>query len=308
MGKEKAFPPLYDIYSDTARTCQALWPLFLVKLGFTFLQYVSLLFCVILLFGAFIGKNGGLILEGLRNPEAFDWNGIASDWVNLLTDPGWVAGALVVLFLYLTWWFLLAAICDGGVFRAFWNKAESDKGFSLEAFFKDGLRFLGPMIWLQCLLGLIGFGITLVAGLAVGLVVGLLAVVDYNVIAVVFSGLFLGLPFLLIIIAFALGFGVFGFLCKAYVAREVTAGDAVTAAYRKFIKNRWRVGIGLTVAFLTYMAAAVGWKVVTGVLGLIPILGALFSLAGFLGSMAMALFIALYLPALSVAYLSEKEP
>jgi hypothetical protein len=305
MGKEKIFPPLYDIYSDVAKTCLALWPLFLVKLGFTILQYVSLVFCVILLFGAFLGKHGARILEGYDQPDSFDWSDIASDWVTLLTDPGWIAAAVGIVLLYLTWWFLLAAVCDGGVFRAFWNRAESGAELSLENFFKDGLRFLVPMIWLQCWLGLIGFGVLAALGLVAGLVTGLLALIDFNIVAVVLCSLFLGLPLLLLCVAFAFAFGAFGFICKAYLTRGMAAGDSVKAAYRKFIENRFRVGIGMVVAFLTYVAAAVGWDVATGVLALIPFIGFLFSLAGFLGGMALALFIALYLPALAVAYLAE---
>lgn len=84
------------------------------------------------------------------------------------------------------------------------------------------------------------------------------------------------------------------------------AWEAIRKAYSKFKADRWRVGLGLLVAFLTYLGVSLVVRMVLGILGAIPILGILFGLLDAIVGIALTILMIIYLSGLSVAYLQEE--
>jgi|GEM_PF-4735086 len=305
---KKAYPPssLLDVYSWVGKSTLSLWPLLIVKLLFLILQYVALFFCLVLLLGPFFSRNSSKLMEGLSNPKNYDWSPVLSDWSSTLTDPGWIVIGMAVLFLYVTWWCLLSAVEDGGVYGTFWDFFIEGRLFSWKVFFEKGFHFVFPMIWLQLYLSLWFLAVFMVWVIVALVAVGIMALTGFNMAFGIALGLMLGIPAVIFWIVFALCFGVFTFLSKAYLTQGKQAGEAVRLAFAKFKANGWKVGIGLLVAFITYIAVSVGFRMVLGLFSLIPFIGLLFSLLDMLVGCVLALFIMIYLSGLSVAYLQDE--
>ena len=307
MPKKSSASPLIDIYIKVGRACLALWPLFLVQLVFTLLQYATFLLCLGLLFEPFLEKNMDLLLEGLKQPESFNWKPLLQEASVYFLDPHWIVIAVGLALLFMIWWCLLAAVANGGIFRACWGHFRSAKVFSLKDFFQDGFRWLVPMLWLQILLmflvlmilalwgclGLLAWAVTVLLGSSTGV----------NVLASVM----VGFPFLLFWMAFALVFPAYGFLCKGLLTKGMGAWESIQVAVRKFTEKDCRAGSGLIVAFLIYVVASFVARGTFGVMGMIPWIGLAFSVLDFFIGIGLMIFVMIYLPALSVAFLSEKD-
>ena len=306
MKKADVTSPLFDVYSWVGNSCLALWPLFFVKFLFLILQYATLFICLGLLFGPFITRNGPRIAEGLEHPKDFDWTPMLSDWVATLTDPGWIGICIAVVLLYITWWCLLSGLEDGGVFGTFQGYFRDGTRFTWRAFFENAFRFVFPMVWLQFYLSLWFLGAAFAWALVALVAVGLLALTGFNLAVGIATAVVLGVPFVIFWILFCLGFVVFAYLCKAFLIQGESPVKAMVKAYSKFKADGWRVGIGLSVAFITYIAVCLGLKMVFGLLSLVPLVGLLFSLLDMLTGCALAIFIMVYLSGLSVAYLQDE--
>lgn len=307
MAKEPSAPPLSDVYTKVWNVCFKLWPLFLVQLVFTILQYAVLVLCLILLLGPFIGKYSSQIAGGLKHPNSFDWSPMATDWVGYFADPTWIAILVGLVLLYLTWWCLLSAISDGGVFATFWGYFQSDKSFSLKEFLRDGLRYMMPMIWLQVLLFALVMAVFMVWCFIILFGVGFCVLLSGHTGIIVLFCVLLGIPLFLFWIVFALLFAVYSFVCKACLTNGLSPWEAVKEAFHRFIEKRWRLAIGLIVAFLTYIVVSLVTRMVLGVLGMVPYIGFLFTLLDFFIGIGLAILLVVYLPGLSVALLSERE-
>lgn len=306
MKKSEA-PSFFEVHILAWRDCLKAWPLFLVHFLFIVLQYAALFLCLALLFGPFLARNIGGLLEGLKDPKTHDWSALTGDWLAMVSDPTWWVILLVVILLYATWWCLLGALEDGGVFGTFWDQAREGHSFSFGRFFQWGLRMMLPMLWLQFYLGLLFLAVLVFWGILGLMVVGFLALLGFPLGLSIALGVLIGAPGLLFWILFSLGFGVFTYLCKAYLALGLSAREAVRTAFSKFKADSWRVGTGLVVALVLYIGVTMAIRMVLMVLGLIPLLGILFQLLDMFIAMALALFIVIYLSGLSVAYLKDEE-
>jgi hypothetical protein len=305
--EKNAAPSFFEVYGLAGRQCLKVWPLFLMKFLFMILQYVTFFLCLALLFGPFIARNMGHLMEGLKDPKNYDWSSVAGDWVGMLSDGSWWFILVAVILLYATWWGLLAALEDGGVYGTFWDLAQEGRLFSFGRFFERGFKLLLPMLWLQLYLGLWVLLVVGIWGLIAMIAVGFLALFGFPFGLGIALGILLGGPCLLFWILFGLGFGVFSYLCKAYVSQGMTAGESVRTSFKKFRAQGWRVGLGMLVALILYIAITISIRMVFMILGMIPILGILFQILDMFIAMTLALFIMIFLSGLSVTYLQDEE-
>jgi len=306
MKKINPSSPMFDLYSWVWKSCQALWPLYILQFLFLMLQYATLFLCLALLFGPFIAHNMDQITAGMNDPKNYDWTPVASSWIATVCDPVWIAIAVGMILLYVTWWCILSAMSDGGVYRTFWDYYEKGEAFDWGAFFKAAFHWMVPMLWLQFYLSLWALGAVMVWLVIIGVAVGILALTNFNVWLGVVFGVVLGIPSFLFWVAFGMGFTVFTFLTKAFLTKGLTAREAIHEAYAKIRTDHWRVGLGLLVAFLIYVGVSVFVRMGLQILTLIPFIGALFSLVDMVVGIGLVILMVVYMSGLSVAYLQEE--
>lgn len=317
MAQEKIYPPQSDCFAQAWKTCFTLWPLFFVQLAFLVLEYAVLWFLLILLVGPFLENNWDSIAEGIKDPQVFDWSSLLGA-ASAYFDVHWFLLALGAMFLYVFWWSFLSALASGGVYRAYWENLEKGEKFSFTVFFKNSARYLFPMLFYQAILVVLSIvlAIAFTAVFAVG--AGLTALLfSHSALAGIVWVLAL-VPVCIAVVLLGFAFGAYVFLWKAEITREKnaeagfpqalkTAWDSLWEAGRRFRENRWRIGIGLTVAFLVYMVVNFGLRFFLGILGSFPVIGLLFTFLDLLAATTLLVLFLSYLPALSVAYLLEKE-
>lgn len=307
MKQEPSAPPLVDIYTKVWTACLALWPLFWVQFLFALLQYAALFFCLALLFGPFIQKEWGRLSEIFHPGSVPDFRPLAPDAAAYFLNGNWIGIFLGAVLLYALWWIILAALSDGGVFGAWRRYFREQELFSIKAFFNDGFRFLAQMIWLQIILFFLACGLGLGLAMVFLVLIVVLAFLHPGALGIVLLCLFLGLPSLLGLAALGLFWAAFRFICKSNIARGMGAWAAILEAFRNIREDRWRMGTGIGVALLTYLAVSMLARVVFGGLSLVPYLGLLFKLVDVLLGFFLALLLVVYLPSLSMAFLTEKE-
>jgi hypothetical protein len=319
VTKEKIYPPHSDCFSSAWSNCFSLWPLFLVQLGFVILQYVTLFFCAFLLVGPFLEKDWSLMEEGFKDPKNFDWTLVGADAAAYFINANWILIFLGVIILYLLWWSLLSALSDGGVYRAFWGHLQNAEKFSLKEFFKNGAKFLLPILFLQMLLFMISIIFFALAAILIVIGTVVLGVLFAHSPLIIGISLFLiGVPFFIIGFLFLMAFGGYVFLWKAEITRTKEEGagpskaskiawDSMWEAGRKFRENRWRIGIGLTVAFLVYVIVSFVLRFFLELMGHLPYIGFFFNLSDLITGLSLVVLLMNYMPALSTAYLSEEE-
>jgi hypothetical protein len=304
MPKEQAYPPFMEVYQGVWNACLSLWPLFLVLLGLGFLQYVPLFFCLLILFGPLLAKFG---VQFLQDPHSIDMNQLASDWVERFTDPLWITILLFLLLLYLTWWFLVSAFSDGGIFKTFGRHFQSKEAFSPMSFYKDGIQYLVPMIWLQFYISLYGLAGLIIFGILAGIIVGVMSMFGFGTVVIVIGSLFLGVSLVLLWLLFSLLLAVWTLTAKACLVQGVETKEALRMGWKKCWENNRRIFKGITLIILVYVGVSFIIRVILGIFSLIPLLGILFSMTRILISTAMALLLGLFLAALSVVLAGEKE-
>jgi hypothetical protein len=307
MKSEKVFPSLWTMLVGGSRTTLKLWPLFLVRFVFALLQYASLFLCLAILFGPIIVKWGAEILQSLKDPKSLD----NAEWIHEIAaycaDPSWIAILLVLVFLFTTWWMLLSAILDGGIFGSFWRYSQSGRSFSLKEFFKDGFRFFWPIVVVQAVLFLYVLLGMLVLGIIGGIGFGLAALFGFNPVAVFFLAVIFGLVLILFWIVFAAFLSAYSLAAKAGVTKEMAASLALREAFDEVKRSRFRFTLAVVLAFVIYLAASFALWIVFMPFTFIPLIGFLFSLVYNLISAVLALLLAVYMPALTVAFYGERE-
>jgi hypothetical protein len=307
MKNEKVLPPLWNMLVGGARTTLKLWPLFLVRFVFGIFEYATLIICIVVLFGPVIAKFGKEILQSMKDPQNLD----QAEWLQELggyfADPAWIAILVVLAFLYLVWWLLLSTVLDGGVFGSFWRYFQSDRLFSLREFFKDSLRFFLPLLMVKLVLFLIGLLGLAAMGIIAGIGFGLAAITGFNAAAVFFLAMIFGLALILFWILFAAFFSVYALAAKAGVTKEMAVGTALREAFDEVKRSRLRFTLAVVLAFVMYLAASFALWMVFFPFTLIPLIGFLFTLVENLIGALLALFLAVFLPALTVSFYRERE-
>jgi hypothetical protein len=307
MKSEKVFPTIWAMLVGGARTTFKLWPLFLVRFVFGIFQYATLFICLAVLFGPIIAKLGKDILASMKNPQNLDQAEWVQELVAYCLNPSWIAILVVMVLLYATWWLLLSAILDGGVFGSFWRRLTAGRLFSLKEFFKDGLRFFWPIVVVQVVLFLFGLLGLVVMGIVGGIGFGLAAITGFNAIAVFFLAVIFGLALILFWILFASFMASYSLAVEAGVTKELPVGLALREAFDEVKRSRFRFTLAVVLAFVIYLAASFALWIVFMPFTLIPIIGFFFSIVYNLIGGVLALFLAVFMPAIAVAFYGERK-
>lgn len=297
-------PPvtLKDAFAQAWHRCTALWPLFLVQAAYLVLQYATLVLCLLIVFGPLFKELMSQDPAALQDPEAVGaWLG--ERVVSQFQDPAWLAICGGLAFLYMVWWFLLATLWDGGVFTTCRRHLRGGIPFHAGEFFREAFRLFGPMLLLQFLLIGLGLLLTAVFGAVTLLVVGLLALTQFNTAFVVVACLVPGIPLLLLFIFLVMVLAAYSLVAKARLADGNGPWEALRTGWRRFRADQWRVGIGLILAFAVYMMVSFSVSLAFSVLEAIPVVGVVFTFSDILISVALAVVLAVYLPSLTVTYL-----
>src|SRR5579859_1046053 len=129
MVRKKALPTLMDLYQKVGEVTLRYWPLLLFEVVVGILRYGLLFVCLVIPFGLFIITNA---TQMLKDPKTFDWGPVVNDWSNHFMDGGWLAGFLVLVLFYVTWWCLLSAVSDAWIFGVFTRYYRNKDEFTLE--------------------------------------------------------------------------------------------------------------------------------------------------------------------------------
>src|SRR5271154_937787 len=119
---EMTFP---QAYQEAWGACRDLWPLFLARVLYMVLNFGTLILCLFLTFWPMLEKFFQQVQPG--NLSSFNYQSWVSDFALKAQDLNWVVLTLGVFLLYLTWWTILAAWFNGGLYGRLWAWAEGER-------------------------------------------------------------------------------------------------------------------------------------------------------------------------------------
>jgi hypothetical protein len=138
-------------------------------------------------------------------------------------------------------------------------------------------------------------------------VVGALALIHFNTIAVILCSVLICVPlFFLFVVAMVL-FSVYALVARAQVSQGSTARESLREAYDLCRKNRWRIMKGTVLILVLYVIAFMAVRMVLGLFSMIPLIGILFTLLDFFVAMVVGIVVGVYIPGLTVTFIDESE-
>ncbi len=301
MSKEKSYPPLSEIYRRAWESCLAQWPIFFIRFVFVMLNVGALLLCLFLVCWPLVQALWkGFKESGAGNFPAF-LKGM--DYSSVMPDPNWIFMAVGMGLLFITWWSLLDALLDGAVYASLRGLQEKGTAFSLTEFFKDGMRYMGPMIGLQM------FWFLMVVGVILGglFLILLLALLLKALSIPWWAGLILAIPGGFAAIMIFIGLAGFAIMGGAYLMEGQGVLQALRSSFNKCVQGYGRVVWGIFLVWLIYFIFSFAFQAVMGIFGNIPMIGVFFILLEFLVNLALSIGIWVFMPALAVAFSLEKE-
>jgi len=304
LATPKAAPSLMDTYQRAGEASLKFLPLLLFEVVLAILRYGALIVCLGIPFGFFVLKYATLLLN---DPKTFDWGPFATDWVTRFTDWGWVVGFAVLLLLYLTWWCLLSAIADAGIFGPFVRYFRDGEALSMEGVLADVKEFFRPMLWLQIYLSLYVIPAMVFFFLTFWVILAFWTSMNLPTGEAFLLSCVVGIPVFFFFLILCFLFGVLYQASVIYVIRGMAAKDAVQTAFHACREKGWRFVVTMGVLLLAYIGLTLGMHLTFGILGLFPFIGILFSGVGFLAGVLLSLLWGIYVPALFAALVEEKE-
>lgn len=302
MKPQKPSPPLSEVYRTAWESCVALWPLFIVRLVFLVLNIGALVLCLFLACWPFIrGLMTSYRNSGESTVEKFIQNLNPADLAQYFPDIQTILMAIGLGLLYITWWSFLAALFDGAVYSRLRDNQLNQSLFSLPEFFKDGLKYMMPMLGLQVAWFAIFMGVLFIL-----FMVGLIAVVLLNVMNI--SPLFIFLPgipagFAALVLLVAIGG--YGVVSGAYLVEDKGVLSALKRSFEKCVAGHGRVIWGILLVWVIYFVFSIAFQGVMTLFGAIPIIGLLFTAVEFIINIALSIAIWVYMPALAVVFSLE---
>jgi hypothetical protein len=279
-----------------------MWPLFFVRLVFLILNFGALLFCLFLtcwplvmaLAKAWKDTGGGRDFQQYIQ---------GMDWTSFFPDLHFILMTIVLGLLYITWWSLLAAMFDGAAYARMREYQKENNPYSLAEFFKDGVRYMFPMVGLQAC----WFLIFMAVFLGIILLVILLAVIGHLLSIPWWIGLLLGLPGGVAFVLLMLAFMTYGVMGGAYLVEGKGIFHSLKAAYEKTKQNYGRVIWAFLLLWVIYIVFTTAFQSVMNIFGTMRWIGFLFLLAEMAVSTVLSIAIWIYMPALAVAFSLEEE-
>ena len=301
MSKEKTYISLSETYRRSWESCLALWPILIFRLVFVLLNLGAILLCFFLVCWPLVktvwkafrdSGNGNLpnFIQGM-------------DFSSYIPDLRWILMAVGVGLIFITWWSLLDAFFDGAVYARLRDHQENGRFFSFSEFFKDGMRYMGPMIGLQMVWFLILMGILLV-----GVLLALFAAVTMNVFSIPWwVWLLSGIPAGFIGLLLFIGMAAYGVLAGAYLMEGKGVLNALKKSFHKCLQGYGRAVWSFFLVWVIYFVFSIAFQAVMGIFGHIPLLGFIFIIFEFLVDLTLSIVIWVFMPALAVTFSLEEE-
>jgi hypothetical protein len=274
------------------------WPLLLVQGGFAIATWV-------IFFGAIIAAVVPLVLRLQKEHPGMSLKDFQASELGSLFSPAVLGGFLVLAGLFFAWMFLIGLFIKGGTYGRLWNQVR-EGAFSFKGFMADGVTLFPRFMLYQCV-ALAGWLLLAAPAFGVGVVGAILAKGGHGVGALLM--IVLGLGFLLLVLVPAM---VVLASYLLYVLAHLSRVDGVMDSFRRgwatLKATEWR---GLKLMGSVLVVTVVGMIVFAGVfeiLNLIPILKWFVMIPRLLFNLGVGALWAVFMPALSIAYLHETEP
>lgn len=300
MAQKNAAPvELSELYHRAWDACTELWPLFLIRIGFLFVNFFLIALCLFIGFWPLVQAlmaHAGELSGG--NARAFFQS---FDWMSYFTDWGSLGLMALVVALYVTAVSFFLAFFDGALYSQMNRFQKNGEGFSIKIFFADGLRYTLPMMGLQ------------VAWILVFLVLLLGIFLTGMLGALIFNFLPWWIGTLLAVPAGVVGFLVFmglmtaGLLAGAYLVDGhgiwESVGGSIGQVWRDKGHTLWAILLIIAVTCVFYVAFNV---VFTG-LSFIPFFGFLFILVKVAVNSVLTIGFSIYAASLAVTLQLEAK-
>ncbi|HUO58882.1 MAG TPA: hypothetical protein VMV05_11965 [bacterium] len=300
MATTKSLSPLGDIYQQAWESCSDLWPLFVLRFIFMLLNIGAMILCLILVFGSLILS----LFKGLQDMRPndvqdyfknFDFSGFAH-------DPGWLVSAVGIFALYMIWWLLLENLFNAGLYRRLWDRQKNGADFNLRQFFVDGIQYFLPMLGLYLLL-IFSFFFVMFCLFVGAIAFGIL----FKAMGIIWLGILLMIPGFFLFLLLMATLAATWYMANAYVMEGFGVMDSFRRAFLKCKENTGRVLWGILVVFIGYFILSFSFQLIMGLFSHVPLIGALFLLFEMFVNFVLAVMIWVFIPAVAVTFLLEKE-
>ncbi len=300
MTNPITLPPLSELYGRAWKTSIALWPLFLVRFVFIVLNFLSMIFCLILAMGPFIQPLFNILKNS--NPDDYQQALGNFDFSSFFQKPDFLWTVLGLFSLYLVWWFLFEVFFTGALFKQIMEYRQKGTFFSFAGFLKGGVGCFSSMLGLSifyifCILLFAAFLILFViAGAAFFKGLGHPGI-----------GLLLVLPFCVACFFLVLAFVVYFLVAAAFLVKEGEVFQSLARSFQKCVEHYGRVVWSILLIFLAYLIFSITYQTILNLLRHTPLIGLLFLLLELLINLTVATLVWVYFPALSVEFVTEEE-
>jgi len=285
-----------------------MWPFFLIQSLVALLNLAML--GVVLLVGCWplIQAVAQAFGDIMQNPESYDPEQFTNKLFSMATsDTSWLGIFLGLLFFYCVWALLLESFANAGIYGGYWRLKREGTGFKLGEFLKDGLGLFLPFLGTQLLL--FAMYVVLIAGFRmIGIGCGLfIHALHLNTGLSMALVVCLGIPIFLIYIGLAMGLLVYSFSVKAWVGSGKGISLSLTRGWYSCWAEGWLFTKGFILALFGLAACFLIVQLFLVLTLLVPLIGFLSLLGILLTGAFFVIFLALFLPALSVAFVDERE-
>jgi hypothetical protein len=284
------------IRSAWDRTLSA-WPLLLAQGAFVLATWTivigGLMVTVLPLALRFLDAHPGVKIKDLQPSE-----------IGALMSPEVLVGLAILFVLFLAWIFLIGLFVKGGTYGRLWNQAIQGK-FTFKGFMADGARIFPGLLGYQCVM--LGVGLLLfVLACGLFLVCFLLLRGGHGLMALL-AAIVGGGVALLVLIPLMLMATSYGYLVLAHLTQGQGLWESFRRGWVSLTASQWR---GLKLMGSVVAVLVVGMLVISlglEVLRIVPVVK-WFAIAFKVGfNLVFGVFWAVFLPAISIAYIHETE-
>jgi len=297
--KPAVLASLSELYQTAFNSCAALWPIFILRIVFLFLNLslfvLGLAICCWPFFRELLGHWNEFDQNNFKSVMSeINWSSYFGDFKMLILI------ALFVAF-YITFVCFFLAFFDAAVYSQMNRHQKTGEAFSWRLFFLGGIKKMIPMVGLQCAWFMVFLGVVFILCF-----VGVCGVFIAKLLPW-WIGLFLAFPtgligvFIMMVLFTALT------LSAAYLVDDHGIVDSIKEGIRLVVQNKGRAMGAVLLLGLIYMIFFCAFTVVFTVLAMVPVIGILFGIIKFFVTSLLAIGINIYMSSLSVALQLEAK-
>ena len=296
--KPAVLTPLSELYRKAFDSCAALWPIFILRVIFLFLNLSLFILGLVICCWP-------LLQELMGHWDEFNQNNLKSvmseiNWTNYFGDFKMLI--LIALFaaFYITFVCFFLAFFDAAVYSQMNRFQKNREVFSWKSFFQCGIKKMIPMVGLQCAWLLVALGVLFVLCLLGVLGVFIAKLLTWWV------ALLLAFPTGLIAVLAAMVLFTALTLSAAYLVDGHGIGDSIKKGISLAVQNKGRAMGAVLLLSLIYVIFFLAFTGVFTVLSMVPVIGILFGIIKFLVTSLLAIGINIYMSSLSVTLQLEQ--